>query len=132
MDGAGEDAERILMVAINHDSTAVYQHYGEEEARTIDSFLNMSGDSILEEDDDDDFVPMHEQPVRSDNPVGVKPYWEEFKEYKLSEEAREKSEKNIVNAALKKYNHHLRAGDIRIRFRNGRRWSMTSWIEVSG
>ncbi|RLM73386.1 transposase [Panicum miliaceum] len=40
----------------------------------------------------------------------VKPYWEEFKEYKLSEEAREASKKNAINTALKKYNHHLGLG----------------------
>ena len=35
----------------------------------------------------------------------VKPYWEEFKQYKLSEEAQEKSEQANVNAANKKYIH---------------------------
>ncbi|RLM75332.1 hypothetical protein C2845_PM15G02740 [Panicum miliaceum] len=40
----------------------------------------------------------------------VKPYWEEFKEYKMFEEAREASGKNTINAALKKHNHHLRLG----------------------
>ena len=40
----------------------------------------------------------------------VKPYWEEFKQYKLSEEAQEKSQQAKPNAANKKYNHHLGAG----------------------
>ena len=58
--------------------------------------------------------------------------WEEFKQYKLSEEAQELSEKNKINAAAKKYNHHLRRMGIGRRLRNGRRWSRNSWIEVSG
>jgi hypothetical protein len=33
----------------------------------------------------------------------VKPYWEEFKEYKLSEETQELSKKNKINVATKKY-----------------------------
>jgi hypothetical protein len=45
-----------------------------------------------------------------DNFPQVKPYWEEFKEYKLSEEAQELYEKNKVNAAAKKYNHRLGSG----------------------
>ncbi|RLN12242.1 hypothetical protein C2845_PM09G11940 [Panicum miliaceum] len=40
----------------------------------------------------------------------VKPYWEEFKQYKLSEDAQELSEKGKANASNKKYNHHLRRG----------------------
>jgi len=40
----------------------------------------------------------------------VKPYWEEFKQYKLSEEAQEKSEQAKVNVGNKKYSHHLGAG----------------------
>ena len=40
----------------------------------------------------------------------VKPYWEEFKQYKLSEEAQGKSEQAKANAANKKYSHHLGAG----------------------
>jgi hypothetical protein len=70
MDGAREDAERYFMDAINQDSTTVYHQYGEEEARAADSFLNMSGDGI--EEDDDDFAPRHEQPVPTENPVGVR------------------------------------------------------------
>jgi hypothetical protein len=45
-----------------------------------------------------------------DNFPEVKPYREEFKEYKLSKEAQELSEKNKVNAAAKKYNHRLGPG----------------------
>jgi hypothetical protein len=60
-----------LMDAIEHDSMAVYQEYGEEEARAADSFLNMSRDGITEEDDDD-FALRHEQPVPNENPVGVR------------------------------------------------------------
>ncbi|RLN07043.1 putative transposon protein [Panicum miliaceum] len=37
----------------------------------------------------------------------VKPYWEEFKQYKLSEDAQELSENGKLNASNKKYNHHL-------------------------
>ena len=40
----------------------------------------------------------------------VKPYWEDFKQYKLSEEAQEKSEQAKKNAGNKKYRHHLGAG----------------------
>ena len=40
----------------------------------------------------------------------VKPYWEEFKQYKLSEEAQGKSQQAKVNAENKKYSHHLGAG----------------------
>jgi hypothetical protein len=57
-DGDGPDAEWLLLDQINYDSTAVYEHYGEEEARAVDSFLNMSGDSM--EEDDDDFATRHE------------------------------------------------------------------------
>jgi len=38
------------------------------------------------------------------------PYWEEFKQYKLSKEAQEKSEQAKTNASKKKYTHHLGAG----------------------
>jgi hypothetical protein len=61
------------MDAINHDSMAVYEQYGEEGAQAADSFLNMSEDGIREEDDDD-FVPSHEQPVQSENPAGYISY----------------------------------------------------------
>jgi len=40
----------------------------------------------------------------------VKPYWEEFKQYKLYEEAQEKSEQAKTNAPKKKYSHHLGVG----------------------
>jgi hypothetical protein len=59
--------------AINVDSTAIYQQYGEEEAQAVDSFLNMSGDGIIEEDDDD-FVPRREQCIPINNPVGYVSY----------------------------------------------------------
>ena len=36
------------------------------------------------------------------------PYWEEFKQYKLYEEAPEKSEQ-ATNASKEKYNHHIGA-----------------------
>jgi hypothetical protein len=61
MDGDGDGPD---------DGTAVYDHYGEEEARAANSFLNMSGDGI--EEDDDDFAPRHEQPVPSMIPNGVR------------------------------------------------------------
>jgi hypothetical protein len=72
MDGDGDspEAERFLLDQINYDSTAVYEHYGEEEARATDSFLNMSGDGI--EEDDDDFAPRHKQPVPSMIPIEVR------------------------------------------------------------
>jgi hypothetical protein len=69
-DGDGLDAKRFLLDQINYDSTAVYDHYGEEEAWAGDSFLNMSGDGI--EEDDDDFAPRHEQPVPSEIPIGIR------------------------------------------------------------
>ena len=62
----------------------------------------------------------------------VKPYWTEFKQYKLSEEAQEKSEQAKVNAANKKYNHHLGAAGYKKSIKNGRRWSRALWIEASG
>jgi hypothetical protein len=70
MDGAGQDVEHFLIDAINYDSTTVYEQYGEEEAQTANSFLNMSRDAIGEENDDD-FAPRHEQTISSENPVGV-------------------------------------------------------------
>jgi hypothetical protein len=72
-DGDGPHAERFLLDQINYDSTTVYDHYSEEEARTADSFLNMSGDSI--EEDDDDFAPRHEQPIPSEIPIGVRIFY---------------------------------------------------------
>jgi hypothetical protein len=68
-DGDGPDAKWFLLDQINYDSTAVYEHYGEEEARAADSFLNMSGDGI--EEDDDDFALRHEQPIPSEIPIRV-------------------------------------------------------------
>ena len=38
------------------------------------------------------------------------PYWEEFKQYKLSEEAQGKSKQAKTNASKKKYSHHLGTG----------------------
>jgi hypothetical protein len=70
MDSAREDVERYLMDAINQDSMAVYHQYGEEEAWAANSFLNMFRDGI--EEDDDDFAPRHEQPIPTENPVGVR------------------------------------------------------------
>ena len=54
------------------------------------------------------YIKKDKEPNWDDLPQ-VKPYWEEFKQYKLSEEAQEKSEQAKVNAANKKYNHHLGA-----------------------
>ena len=69
MDPFGDDAAaaKYMMDAINEDTRAnTTQQIGEEEARTADSFLNMSGDA---EEEDDDFAPPppnHQQhvPVR--------------------------------------------------------------------
>ena len=48
-----------MMDAINKDTRAHTAHeIGEEEARTTDSFLNMSGDG---DEEDDDFVPPPKQ-----------------------------------------------------------------------
>ena len=60
-----------------------------------------------------------------DDPPQVKPYWEEFKQYKLSEEAQKKFEQAKVNAANKKYSHHLGLAGTRSQLKNGRRWSRT-------
>jgi hypothetical protein len=46
----------------------------------------------------------------SDSFPQVKPYWVEVKEYKLSEEAPELSEKNKINATTKKYSPYLGLG----------------------
>ena len=54
------------------------------------------------------YIKKDKEPNWDDLPQ-VKPYWEEFKQYKLSEEAQGKSEQAKTNAA-KKYNHHLRVG----------------------
>jgi len=68
MDPFGDDeaARQYMLDAINEDTRAnTTQPIGEEEARTADSFLNMSGDA---EEEDDDFAPPpnHQQhvPVR--------------------------------------------------------------------
>ena len=61
----------------------------------------------------------------------VKPYWEEFKQYKLSEEAQEKSQQAKANAANKKYSHHLGAAGTKRLSKNSRRWSRTLWIKAS-
>ena len=56
------------------------------------------------------YIKKDKEPNWDDLPQ-VKPYWEEFKQYKLLEEAQEKSEQDKVNAANKKYNHHLGAAE---------------------
>ena len=56
----------------------------------------------------DKYIKKDKEPNWDDLPQ-VKPYWEEFKQYKLSEESQEKSEQAKVNAPNKKYNHHLGA-----------------------
>ena len=68
MDPFGDDevAEQYMLDAINKDTRAnTTQPIGEEEARTADSILNMSGDA-KEEDDDFASPPNHQQhvPVR--------------------------------------------------------------------
>ena len=61
------------------------------------------------------FKKLYVNYIKKDNELNwddlpqVKPYWEEFKQYKLSEEAQEKFEQAKVNAANKKYSHHLGA-----------------------
>ena len=52
----------------------------------------------------------------------VKPYWQEFKQYKLSEEAQEKSEQAKNNAGNNKYNHHLGSGGYK---KAVRKWQKT-------
>ena len=54
--GDDEDARQYMLDAINEDTRAntTQQPIGEEESRTADSFLNMSGDA---DEEDDDFVP---------------------------------------------------------------------------
>jgi hypothetical protein len=37
-----------------------------------------------------------------------------------------------VNAANKKYTHHLGAGGYKKAIKNGKRWSRTLWTEASG
>ena len=55
------------------------------------------------------YVKKDKKPNWDDLPQ-VKPYWEEFKQYNLSEEAQEKSEQAKKNAENKKYSHHHEAG----------------------
>ena len=64
--GDEEAAGQYMLAAINEDTRAnTTQQIGEEDARTADSFLNMSGDG---DEEDDDFAPLpnHQQhvPVR--------------------------------------------------------------------
>src|SRR4029078_5461109 len=54
------------------------------------------------------YIKKDKEPNWDDLPQ-VKPYWEEFTQYKLSEEAQDKSEQAKVTAANKKYSHHLGA-----------------------
>ena len=57
MDTFGEDevAKQYMLDAINEDMSAnTTQPITEEDARTADSFLNMSGDA---DEEDDDFAP---------------------------------------------------------------------------
>ena len=55
------------------------------------------------------YIKKDKEPNWDDLPH-VKPYWVEFKLYKLSNEAQEKSERAKTNASKKKYKHHLGAG----------------------
>ena len=54
------------------------------------------------------YIKKDKEPDWNDLPQ-VKPYWEEFKQCKLSEEAQVKSEQAKRNAGNKKYSHHLGA-----------------------
>ena len=61
--GDDEAAGQYMLDAINKDTRAnTTQPIGEEEARTADSILNMSGDA-KEEDDDFAPPPNHQQHV---------------------------------------------------------------------
>ena len=65
MDPFGDDevAKQYMLDAINEDTRAnTAQQISEEDARTADSFLNMSGDGD-EEDDDFASPPNHQQHV---------------------------------------------------------------------
>jgi hypothetical protein len=55
------------------------------------------------------YIKKDKEPNWDDLPQ-IKPYWEEFKQYKLSEKAQGKSQQAKVNAANKKYSYHLGAG----------------------
>ena len=61
MDPFGDDevAEQYMLDAINADTRAnTAQQISEEEARTADLFLNMSGDG---DEEDNDFAPLPNQ-----------------------------------------------------------------------
>ena len=63
MDPFGDDevADEYMLDAINEDTRAnTIQPIAEEDARTADSFLNMSRDGSEE---DDDFAPPAQQPI---------------------------------------------------------------------
>ena len=65
MDPFGDDevAKQYMLDAINEDIRAnTTQPIGEEDTRTADSFLNLSGDA---DEEDDDFAPLpnHQQHV---------------------------------------------------------------------
>ena len=72
------------------------------------------------------YIKKDKEPIWDDLPQ-IKPYWEEFKQYKLSEEAQKKSELAKVNAGNKKYSHHLGAAGYKKSIKKGRRWSRTLW-----
>jgi hypothetical protein len=57
---------------------------------------------------------------------------EEFKEYRLSEEAQELYEKNKINAAAKKDNHHLGPGGYKKAIRKLQKMEQDLMEEVSG
>ena len=57
--GDDEVAEQYMLDAINEDTRAnTAQQISEEEARTADLFLNMSGDG---DEEDNDFAPLPNQ-----------------------------------------------------------------------
>jgi hypothetical protein len=67
------------------------------------------------------YVKKDKEPNWDDLPQ-VKPYWEEFKQYKLFEDAQEKSDQAKKNAANKKCSHHLGASG---RSKVVRKWKNT-------
>ena len=70
--GDEEAAAKYMLDAINEDTRAnAAKQIGEEEARTADSFLNMSGDGGEEQmsEEDDDFAPS--RPTQQHVPVRI-------------------------------------------------------------
>ena len=69
-----------------------------------------------------DFIKLDKTPDFTAAYVKIKPFWAEFVEYKKSEEAVERSERNKKNAAKKIYHHTMGQA--------GYKGSMPKWEKI--